>query len=192
MPQCMTFVFFRLMISLNAAQALEKRSRRACSSFSLCATRAASSAKRRSRSIHLRTLVLARSLAGLNNFPSERVRGRTLSTAKPKACFRRMEKKIMKSVGANTQPCLTPMLMSKASDELPSNLTVPRDPSWSFGGQPIRCKMSNRPSQLTMSKAFVRSIKAMKRGLCCSQHFSCSCLREKIISTVDRFGRKPH
>ena len=129
-------------MSLNAAQALEKRSRRACSSFSLCATRAASSAKRRSRSIHLRTLVLARSLAGLNNFPSERVRSRTPSTAEPKACFRRMEKKIVKSVGANAQPCLTPMLMSKASDELPSNLTVPRDPSWkdlmklrSFGGQ---------------------------------------------------------
>ena len=145
-PWCMTFVFFRLMISLNAAQAL-------------CATRAASSAKRRSRSIHLRTLVLARSLAGLNNFPSERVRSRTPSTAEPKACSRRMEKKIAKSVGANTQPCLTPMLMSKASDELPSNLTVPRDPSWkdlmklrSFGGQPIRCKMSNRPSLLTMSK----------------------------------------
>ena len=126
----MTFVFFRLMISLNAAQALEKRSRRACSSFSLCATRAASSAKRRSRSIHLRTLVLARSLARLNNFPSEWVRSRTPSTAGPKACFRRMEKKIVKSVGANTKPCLTPMLMSKASDKLPSNLTVPRDPSW--------------------------------------------------------------
>ena len=187
------------MIGLNAAQALEKRSRRACSSFSLCATRAALSAKSRSRSIHLRTLVLARSLDGLDNFPSERVRSRTPSTAEPKACFRRMEKKILKSVGAKTQPCLTPMLMSNASDELPSNLTVPRDPSWkdlmklrSFGGQPIRCKMSNRPSLLTMSKAFVRSIKAMKRGLCCSQHFSCSCLREKIISTIDQFGRKPH
>ena len=115
MPWCMTFVFFRLMISLNAAQALEKRSRRACSSFSLCATRVVSSTKRRSRSIHLRTLVLARSLAGLNNFPSERVRSRRPSTAEPKACFRRMEKKIVKSVGANTQPCLTPMLMSKAS-----------------------------------------------------------------------------
>ena len=139
---CMIFVFFMLMIRLNTEQALEKRSRRVYSSLSLCATRAASSAKRRSRSIRLRTLVLARSLTGLNNFPSDRVGSRMPSLAEPKACFRRMEKKMLMRVGASTHPCLTPMLMSKASDELPSNLTVPRVPSWndltklrSFGGQ---------------------------------------------------------
>ena len=108
-PRCITFVFLRLMARLKSAQALARRSRSDCSSLSLslCATRATSSAKRRSRIVHLRTLVLARNLAWLNNFPSERVWSRMPSSAEPKACFRRMEKKMLKMVGANTHPIYT-------------------------------------------------------------------------------------
>ena len=101
---------------------------------------------------------------------------------------------MFKRVRASTKPKLTQMLMAKASGVLPSNLTFPRVSSWndlmklkSFGEQSIKCNMLNRSSLMTMLKAFVRSIKAMKRGLCWSQHLPCSCLRENIISTVERW-----
>ena len=45
---------------------------------------------------------------------------------------------------------------------------------------------------LTRSNALVRSIKAMYRGRLCSRHFSCSCLRENIMSIVDPSARNPH
>lgn len=38
----------------------------------------------------------------------------------------------------------------------------------------------------------VKYMKAIKRGFCCSLHFSCSRLREKIMSTVERSARKVH
>jgi len=42
------------------------------------------------------------------------------SSADLKEWFRRTEKKILKSVGASTQPCFTPLLRPNASDMLPS------------------------------------------------------------------------
>ena len=62
----------------------------------------------------------------------------------------------------------------------------------SFGGHPILCNSWNRPFLLTRSNAFVRSIKAMYKGMFCSLHFSCSCLTEKIMSTVDLCDLNPH
>ena len=106
-----------------------------------------------------------------------------------------------KSVEARTHPCFTPLLIGKGSDEDPSYCTVPFMSSWKDviilrslggGGHPILCKRAKRPCRLTKSKASVRSMKAMYSGCLCSQHFSCSCLREKIISMVDRPAPKPH
>ena len=37
------------------------------------------------------------------------------------------------------------------------------------------------PDLFTVSKAFVKSTKAMKSGFCCSKHFSCSWLNENIM-----------
>ena len=51
----------------------------------------------------------------------------------------------------------------------------------SLGGHSILGRILKRPSLLTRSKAFVRSMKATKSGCLCSLHFSWSCLREKII-----------
>ncbi|XP_071499232.1 EGF-like repeat and discoidin I-like domain-containing protein 3 [Diadema antillarum] len=48
------------------------------------------------------------------------------------------------------------------------------------------------PLRLTRSKAFVRSVKAMYSGFCCSRHLSCSWRSEKIMSSVDRPALKPH
>ena len=79
------------------------------------------------------------------------------------------------------------------------NRTVPCMLLWkhsgklrNFVGQPITGRILKRASLLTRSKASVTSIKAMKRACCCSLHFSCSCLTEKVISTVERLDRKPH
>ena len=89
--------------------------------------------------------------------------------------------------------------MSNVSDTLPSYCTVPRVPSCndlmklrSFGEQPINGRILNRPCLLTKSNAFVKSINAMKRGCCCSRHFSWIYLSESIISTVERLEEKPH
>ena len=116
-----------------------------------------------------------------------------------KACLRSTERKIPKRVEASAQPCLTPLRMLSAPDMLPSNRTVPCMLLWkdsrklrTFGGLPIRGRILKRPSLLTRSKALVKSMKTMKRGCCCSLHFSCSYLTEKIISTVERWDRKPH
>ena len=60
------------------------------------------------------------------------------------------------------------------------------------GGHPIFFRILNNPSLLTKSKALVTSVEAKYSGLCCSLHFSCSCLREKTISIVDLPALKPH
>ncbi|KAL8572201.1 hypothetical protein ACOMHN_049377 [Nucella lapillus] len=89
--------------------------------------------------------------------------------------------------------------MGGGSEEGPSYWTVPFMSSWreeivlrSLGGHPIFCRGVNRPALLTRSNALVRSTKAMNRGRLCSRHFSCSCLRENIISIVDLSARNPH
>ena len=80
----------------------------------------------------------------------------------------RTAKKIPKSVGARTQPCFTPLRMSKGAEVEPSYTTVPFMSSWndftmprSLGGQPILPSTLKRSSLLTKSKAFVRSTNEM-------------------------------
>ena len=164
-------------------------------------TTAASSANSMSLLITLRTFVLALSLrpARLKSLPSDRVRRYIPYVVVSKACFSTRPKKISKSVGARTQPCLTPLRISNGSEELPLNCTVPFVSNWtdsimlcSLGGQPIFWRTLKRPSLLTRSNALVRTAKATYKGICCSLHFSCSCRREKTMSIVDRSARKPH
>ena len=57
-------------------------------------------------------------------------------------------------------------------------------PFSSFGGQPIFL--------LTMSNAFVKSIKAIHSGLLCSRDLSCNCRTENIMSIVDLPVLKTH
>ena len=47
------------------------------------------------------------------------------SVADPKACFSTLAKKIPHKVGARTQPCFTPLRMSKGNDVEPSKTTMP-------------------------------------------------------------------
>ena len=119
--------------------------------------------------------------------------------AVPKACLKSRAKKIPKRVGARTHPCLTLLRMSKGLEELPLNCTDPFMFVWKdsimlydFDGQPIFGRIWKRPSLLTRSNAFVRSMKAIYMGICCSLHFSWGWRREKTMSIVDLPARKPH
>ena len=86
---------------------------------------AASPAKRRSRRHFSWTLDFAMSLERLKSFLSDLVLRKMPSVAEPKACFSITAKKIPNKDGARTQPCFTPLLMSKVSDVEPLKTTVP-------------------------------------------------------------------
>ena len=61
-----------------------------------------------------------------------------------------------------------------------------------FAGQPSRESIFHRLSLLAISNALVRSMKATKRPMFCSLHFSWICRSTKIMSVVPLFARKPH
>ena len=153
-----TFVFFRLMVSQKSLQACEKQSTNDWSSSWVWATTAASSANSMSLMMTLRTFTLALRRARLNSLSSDRVRRYIPTVVVSNACFSSMPKKIPKSVGARTQPCLTPLRISNGSEELSLDGTVPFVSVWkdsimlcSLVGQPIIGRTLKRPSLLTSS-----------------------------------------
>ena len=91
-----------------------------CKSSAVCVATAASSAKRKSLRHLTLTLVFAFNLAMLKSFPSDHALIYFPSVRDPNAFFSRTNKYIPNSVGAKTQPCLTPLLISKVSEMLPS------------------------------------------------------------------------
>lgn len=145
------------------------------------------------------TLVLALRMERLNSFLSDPVCRKTPSIDAPKACFSMTAKKMLKSVGASTHPCFTPLQMLKASEVAPSNSTTPFTSVWkdcitlsSLGGHLILARTRKRLSQLMRLKALVRSINATKSARLFSLHFSWSWWREKTISIAEHFALKPH
>lgn len=84
-----------------------------------------------------------------------------------------VENIILKRVGANT---LTPLVTRYGSDDSP--LSIIRVSMPNYWDEFIRatrfCHDLQRPSQLTVSNAFVRSMKVMYSWEFCSRHFSCS------------------
>ena len=58
--------------------------------------------------------------ARLKKLPSVLVSSLIPRDEDPKARFKSIEKKIPKRVGASTQPCFTPLLISNESETLPS------------------------------------------------------------------------
>ena len=61
----------------------------------------------------------------------------------------------------------------------------------SLAGQNTLSRILSRPSLLTRSKAYVRSVKAIYNDIFCSLHFSCSCFSE-IMSMADISALKLH
>ncbi len=160
--------FERVDNSPKSLLACEKQLMRRCNSFSSCATRTASSAKSSSLISTLCTLALALRHVRLNRFPSLLVWMYIPSSDWLKAHYNTREKKMPKSVGARTHPCLTPLRIGKGVEYEPSYWTVPCMSSWkdtiilrSLGRHPILWSTAKRPFLLTESKAFVRSMKEM-------------------------------
>ena len=115
------------------------------------------------------------------------------------ARFSTQVKNRLKRTGASTHPCLTPLEMLKGSDASPSEITCPVMSSWNWRirftnlvGHPSLDRITQRASLLTVSKAFIRSMKTAMRSIFCLMHFSCTLRVEKIMSVVLRFGRNPH
>ena len=99
-----------------------------------------------------------------------------------------------KRVGARTQPCFTPFLMSNGSDILHSYWMVAFTSSWkdlimlcSLGGKPIFRRMLKSPSPLTRSNAFF--------ALCTSppvdgERISCPLWNVLLGSHIGTLGRR--
>ena len=181
-------VFLWLMVRPNSLQASAKVIISRCKAFSLCAVKAASSANSISLISTFRTLVSAQRRARLKRFPSFLVDSST-------------EKKMSKNLSASTRPCFTPLLIGKESEVEPSYWTVSCMSSWkdiiflrSLGGHPILCKRVNNPFLLIRLEGLTLVDKGNIQGfpLLCSRHFSCSCLRKKIMSIVDLPALNPH
>src|SRR4029434_4173966 len=78
-------------------------------------------------------------------------------------------RKMLKSTGASTHPCLTPVHTGKEADSCPPIVTLAFIPSWNCRrmltnllGHPNRSRMSHSRSLCTVSKALERSTTAIK------------------------------
>ena len=81
-------------------------------------------------------------------------------------------------MSAKTHPCFTLLHISNGSDRLLLDYTLPVMPVWkdfikfsSVGGHPIFTRAVRSPFLLTASNAFVRSMKARKKGRLYSLYF---------------------
>ena len=102
-------------------------------------------------------------------------------------------------MGASTYPCLTPFVTLNDSETSPQTLTFAIIPVCSasiivvnFSGHPYFLSSCHSPVLPTVSNALLKSTNTIYSGRSCSMHFSCSCRRQNIISTVPRLPLKPH
>ena len=109
------------------------------------------------------------------------------------------DRKMEKSVGASTRPCLTPFVTLNDSETFPPTLTFAIIPVCSasiivvnFSVKPYFLSSCHSPVFPIVSNALLKSTSTMYSGRSCSTHFSCSCRRQNIISMVFRLHLKPH
>ena len=133
------YVQGRLTSRPNSREASAKQHVTRWRARSVWATRAASSAKRRSWISLSCVLVWALRHRRLKRLPSRRYLTYTPSSSSKStvACLSIMLKKILKRVGARTQPCFTPLEMGKGSDRTPLSLIWPRWESHAAGSPSV-------------------------------------------------------
>ena len=97
------------------------------------------------------------------------------------------------------QPCLTPFVTLNDSETSPPTLTfaiilVCRASIIvvNFSGHPYFLSNFHSPVHPTVSNTLLKSTNTTYSGRSCSVHFSCSCRRQNIISTMLRLPLKPH
>lgn len=161
-------VFLRLIVRPNSCHARAEQFTSQCRASSVCAARAASSAKNISLFNTFRTFVLNRKRAWLNSLLSLLLWRYTPSSDRLKAWESSREKKIPKSAGAGTHPLFHPAL---EWEWILGGAIVLDDTLHIFMKSFILCSTVKSPLQLTKSKALVRSIKAMHNGRLCSRQF---------------------
>ena len=110
-------------------------------------------------------------------------------------------KKMLNNSGDSTHPCRSPCFTSNQSEQKPSSGRTQQAliPSWNYwmtaiicGGTPMRVSTCHRRVRSTVSYAFWRSMKHMKRDTPTFGPISCSLRTTNIMSVVERFGRNPH
>ena len=108
----------------------------------------------------------------------------------PQASSSIADSKMEKSVGASTQPCLTPFVTLNDSETSPPTLTFAIIPVCStsiivvnFSGQPYFLSSCHSPVLPPVSNALLKSTNTMYSGRSCSMHFSCSCRRQNMCNT---------
>ena len=100
------------------------------------------------------------------------------------------DRKMGKSVGASTQLCFT---LNDSETSLPTlTLAIFQIIIVNFSGQPYFLSGCHSPVLSTVSNALLKSTNTMYSGRSCSMHFSYSCRRQNIISTVLLLRLKPH
>ena len=172
-----TSVLLRLMVRPKKWEASANLLTMIWKTDSLCAMRAQSSANSTSRTVFYTVFVLAVSRQRSNREPSSRYRRYTPCSRSMMAWSSTQVKNRLKRTGASTHPCLTPLEMLKGSDASPSESTCPVMSSWNWRirftnlvGHPRLDRIIQRASLLTVSKAFVRSMKTATRSISCSMH----------------------
>ena len=143
-------------------------------SDSLCTMRAQSPANSASGRVFFTIFVLAVSRRRSNRQLSSRYHRYTPCLRSLIAWFSTQVKNRVKRMGASTHPCLTLLEMLKGSDASRSESTCPVMSSWNWRirftdlvGHPSFDRITQRASLLTVSKAFVRSVKTARRSLFC-------------------------
>ena len=164
-------------------------------SDSLCAMRAQPSANSASRTVFFHSLCLGCQSVKVEQGAVNPISRYTPCSSSLMAWFSTQVKNRLKRAGASTHPCLTPLEMLKGSDASQSESTCPVMSPWNWRirftnlvGYPSLDRITQRASVLTVSKAFVRSMKTATRSIFCSMYFSCTWRTEKIMSVVLWFG----
>ena len=109
-------------------------------------------------------------------------------------------KKMLNNSGDSTHPCRSSCSTSNQFKQTPSSgHTQALIPSWNCwmtaiicGGTPMRVSTCYKRVRSTVSYAFWRSMKHMKRYILAFRPVSCSLSTTNIMSVVERFGRNPH
>ena len=183
----------------DGAQAMENRFMECCMSSGLPALRVQSSVNRKWRSLSKWTLVLAWRRRKLNSLQSLLYLMSMPWSESWKASVSMAVNVMLNSVGASRQPCFTLFVTGKGVDDSPLSRTWAWMLSWNWrtnvmnlSGHPNLLMMLQRPLRLMVSKAFVRSTKAVYRSTSCSWHFSCSWRAANTMLMVPHSYWKPH
>ena len=117
-----------------------------------------------------------------------------------RATFSTAAKKILNKSGDNTYPCRSPCSTSNQSEQTPpSGRPQALIPSWNCrmtaiicGGTLMQVSTCYRKARSTVSYAFWRSMKHMKREAPAFRPIPCSLRTTNLMSVVEWSGRNPH